>query len=70
MHFDFFALSIYFFVHPLCGRVAHFGRFIVIIICTFSDFFLSVNFSFYVNYLYFRLHFVVLCKVYTNCIIL
>lgn len=43
MHFDFFrvffALSIYFFVHPLCGRVAHFSRSIVIIICTFSDFF-------------------------------
>lgn len=43
MHFDFFrvffALSIYFFVHPLCGRVAHFSRSIVIIICTSSDFF-------------------------------
>lgn len=35
----FFALSIYFFVHPLCGRVAHFSRSIVTIICTFSDFF-------------------------------
>lgn len=39
MHFDFFALSISFFVHPLCGKVACFSRSIVIIICTSSDFF-------------------------------
>ena len=35
----FFRVNYLFFVHPLCGRVAHFSRSIVTIICTFSDFF-------------------------------